>query len=239
MKGPLFKWFGSKWLSAKHLPPPVHRHIYEPFAGGAGYSLRYADRAVCIWDTDPHLQVLWRWLIKEATSDDIRNIPLGLAVGTDIRTVGLSVGQATLLKSWQRTNNVGDCWTVSPWGNKPGQWTANTRARVADEVHEIKHWKFFPHENWNAVDATYFIDPMYQFNYQYRQRAHDYADLAFRVDQIHGSCQVIVCEARSQVDGSAPAWLPFVDWQSRVTSRRKVGENSHSKEMIYTRGCVP
>ena len=33
--GPLFKWFGSKWLSGKTLPKPVHTSIVEPYAGGA------------------------------------------------------------------------------------------------------------------------------------------------------------------------------------------------------------
>ena len=36
---PLFKWFGSKWQSAKHYPVPEHDIICEPFAGGAGFSL--------------------------------------------------------------------------------------------------------------------------------------------------------------------------------------------------------
>ena len=131
MTGPLFKWFGSKWLSAKTLPPPIHDSIIEPFAGSAGYALRHARHQVLVCETDPHVHALWTWIVREATEDAIRAIPVSVPEGTDIRTLGLSAGQALLLKTWQRTNNVGDCWTVSPWGNKPGQWTANTRARVA------------------------------------------------------------------------------------------------------------
>jgi site-specific DNA-adenine methylase len=97
--GPLFKWFGSKWLSAKLLPNPVHESIIEPFAGSAGYSLRYSDRKVIIAERDPHIFRLWSWLIKEATETLIREIPINLKEGTDIRAVGLSLGQATLLKS--------------------------------------------------------------------------------------------------------------------------------------------
>ena len=131
--GPLFKWFGSKWLSARLLPPPTYPTIVEPFAGSAGYSLRHCERDVTICERDPHLLALWRWLVHKATEEAIREIPLGVPEGTDIRTLGLSHGQQLLLKTWQRTNNVGDCWTISPWGNKPGQWTSNTRARVASE----------------------------------------------------------------------------------------------------------
>ena len=61
---PLFKWFGSKWQSAKHYPKPAHDIIVEPFAGGAGYSLNYTDRQVVLWEDDPNLAKLWKWLIN-------------------------------------------------------------------------------------------------------------------------------------------------------------------------------
>src|SRR4029077_17672502 len=119
--GPLFKWYGSKWLSARLLPVPKHENLIEPFAGSAGYSLRHHTHKVTIAERDPHVFLLWKWLIEDAAESDIREIPINTLEGTDIRKLGLSLGQATLLKTWQRTNNVGDCWTISPWGNKPGQ----------------------------------------------------------------------------------------------------------------------
>ncbi len=142
--GPLFKWFGSKWSAAKrgNYPTPEHDIIFEPFAGGAGYSLNYCEKQVILDDNNPLLSELWSWLINEATTDAVLAIPLDLPEGTDIRTVGLTRGQQLLLKHWQRTNNVGPCMTISPWGNKPGQWTANTRARVSEEIHAVKHWHF-------------------------------------------------------------------------------------------------
>ena len=165
--GPLFKWFGSKWLSSRLLPPPEYDQIVEPFAGSAGYSLRYHAHEVTIAERDPHLFELWVWLIKKATERAIREIPIGVKEGTDIRKLGLSKGQALLLKTWQRTNNVGDCWTISPWGNKPGQWTANTRSRVASEFHCIRHWTVRD-DAFSIlaprVEATWLIDPPYQFN---------------------------------------------------------------------------
>lgn len=235
--GPLFKWFGSKWLSSRLLPPPQHQQVIEPFAGSAGYSLRYHDRNITVCERDPHLFTLWSWLIGVATESDIRDIPIGLKEGTDIREVGLSQGQATLLKTWQRTNNVGDCWTISPWGNKPGQWTANTRSRVANEFHAIKHWQIkqdaFAVLGQNLV-ATWMIDPPYQFNYQYRGQPLDYASLAKGIRSLKG--QVIVCEAACQKTGVLPTWLPFTFFGSRITSRRKAGDNHHSKELIWQSG---
>lgn len=234
--GPLFKWFGSKWMSGKHLPAPTHDSIIEPFAGGAGYSLRYADRKVVLAEADPHLSVLWTYLIGKATEGNIREIPIGVKEGTDIRTLGLTLGQATLLKSWQRTNNVGNCWTISPWGNKPGQWTANTRARVASEVGAVKHWRVLSSASaafTTGAEATWLVDPPYLYNYNYRSIPLDYAALAKAVRKCRG--QIIACEAICPKTGATPNYLPFQFWQSRVTSRRKAENNHHSKELLWVR----
>lgn len=241
--GPMFKWFGSKW-SARGIPDPVHERILEPFGGGGGYSLRRSNLDVMICEDDPHNSVLWPWLINVATESLILEIPVDVPEGTDIRTLGLTTGQALLMKSWQRTNNVGDCWTVSPWGNKPGQWTTNTRARVAEQVYAVKHWLFasdgmriLTEEIALSTDAdrrptTYFIDPMYQYNYQYRHANRtDYADLGRVCMGLRG--QVIVCEAACQKSGAVPSWLPFTTRASQVTSRRKTTQNHHSAELIW------
>jgi site-specific DNA-adenine methylase len=238
MIGPLFKWFGSKWLASKRLPAPSYGTIVEPFAGGAGYSLRHSERQVILSETDPHLCKLWPWLIYVARQSLILEIPIGVPEGTDIRTLGLSDGQALLLKTWQRTNNVGDCWTISPWGNKPGQWTANTRARVSEEVSAVSHWRFATGDaNELMADtqqpATWLIDPPYLYNYRYRGNGFDHSDLAVRVQSLRG--QIIACEARCPKTDAVPNYLPFVDWHHTVTSRRKAGDNIHSKELIWTR----
>lgn len=235
--GPLFKWFGSKWLSAKRLPAPTHSRIFEPFAGGAGYSLRHADKRVVLCENNPHLLELWYWLMRHANESDIREIPIDLATGVDIRTLGLTSGQALLLKNWQRTNNVGNCWTVSPWGNKPGQWTANTRARVASEVGAVKHWQIYGDgmqylERSNG-EGTWFIDPPYRFNYQYKSPPCDYEKLAGLARARAG--QVIVCEAVCPKTGTVPNWLPFMSFGSRITSRRKASQHHHSSELIWHR----
>jgi hypothetical protein len=237
--GPLFKWFGSKWLSAKKLPEPKHHGIIEPFGGGAGYSLRHTEHDVLICEDDPHLIRLWPWLIQEATEALVREIPIGVPEETDIRTLGLSEGQALLLKNWQRTNNVGDCWTISSWGHKPGQWTENTRARVAEEVQAVKHWTFLRggmevmHDAHMLEHCTWFIDPIYQFNYQYRHKVgHDYGKLGAMAKALPG--QVIVCEAVCHKTGKVPDWLPFTHFGDRITSRRKANQNHHSKELIWT-----
>lgn len=230
MTGPLFKWFGSKWQASKYYPEPRCERVFEPYAGGAGYSLRHASKRVTLWESNTNLLALWYWLTREATEQAIREIPCHLPEGTDIRTLGLTAGQALLLKHWQRTNNVGECWTVSPWGNLPGQWTENTRARVASEVGEVSHWQIRPIA-YNEI-GTYFVDPPYLFNYQYGSPPVDYAALAAQVRGIPAGSQAIVCEARCPKTDKIPDWLPFEDFRRTVTSRRKQGEHTHSREVM-------
>lgn len=236
--GPLFKWFGSKWSAAKRgaYPAPQHNIIIEPFAGGAGYSLNYCDRQVVLWEEDPNLVDLWGWLIGPATPEAIREIPTNIQEGTNILGLGLTIGQSLLLKHWQRTNNVGECWTISPWGNKPGQWTANTRARVADQVGAVKHWRIGAPIDWVDRPATWFIDPPYQYNYKYRVGLPkmDYNAIDSLVQTIARVSLVICCEATGK-GGEIPTYLPFRPSHSQVTSRRKATENHHSTELVYVR----
>ena len=233
--GPLFKWFGSKWNASKHYPKPVYDTIYEPYAGSAGYALRYADRKVWIREDNHNLLCLWGWLIGCATEAMIREIPINIPEGTDIRALGLSRNQSLLLKHWQRTNNLGECWTISPWGNKPGQWTANTRARVAEEVYAVKHWRLLG--NRMSVDfeerMTYFVDPPYQYNYKYGTKNFDWRALAGELNRIPNPRQLIVCEAVCPKTGKIPNWLPFAPFRDTVTSRRKPSQSHHSKELLY------
>ncbi len=237
--GPLFKWFGSKWQSAKTLPAPRLPIIIEPFAGSAGYSLRHCEHEVILCESNPNVYGLWDWLIHGATEADIRGIPLGVPEGVDIKSLQMSNGQSLLLKHWQRTNNVGNCWTISPWGSSPGQWTENTRARVASEFHHVKHWHILADGlsmivTGEDAKATWFIDPQYQYNYQYGCKPVDYQALGNTIKN-HLNGHVIVCEAVCPKTNVVPNWLPFVYWGSKITSRRKPENNHHSRELLYER----
>src|ERR1017187_4954833 len=62
---PFFGYYGGKWRDAlKHYPEPLFETIVEPFAGSAGYSLRYADRKVVLCELDPILASVWRYLVR-------------------------------------------------------------------------------------------------------------------------------------------------------------------------------
>ena len=50
---PFFGFYGGKWRDApKHYPFPEHDTIVEPFAGSAGYSVRYSDRNVILGEKE-------------------------------------------------------------------------------------------------------------------------------------------------------------------------------------------
>jgi len=230
---PLFKQFGSSWSATRAglYPEPEYNTIVEHYAGSAGYSLNFCEKNVYLYDTDQHITALWSWLIHWAKPQDILDIPIGLPEGTNILSLNLMHGQALLLKHWQRTNNVGDCWTISSWGNKPGQWTANTRARVAEEVQAIKHWAILPAKPYLCAEMTHFVDPPYAGNYAYKQPPIDHAELGRRC--LAGRGQIIVCEGLAK-DGTPPTWLPFRPAGKRVTSRRKANQSHHRMEYIWT-----
>lgn len=238
VRGPLFKWFGSKWLGSKYYPAPHSSKVVEPFAGGAGYSLRYCNKEVLLAESNQQIRELWRWMIEEASSDLVMDIPLGIGEGFNIQDLPLSMGQKLLLKNWQRTNNVGNCWTISPWGNKPGQWTESTRARVAEDIYQVKHWRVVD-DGFSLLESslsdddsiTWFIDPIYQYNYQYGVKGFDHQRLARAVNSLRG--QVIVCEAVCPKTKAVPDYLPFTFFRKSVTSRRAAGSNTHSKELIF------
>jgi hypothetical protein len=205
--------------------------IFEPFAGSAGYALRHYEKQVQIYESNQYLAGLWKWLIGSATSDLIRAIPIDLPEGTDIQALDLEKGQKLLLKHWQRTNNYGDCWTISPWGNKPGQWTANTRARVAEQFEAVRHWSFAP--VFYNMPGTYFIDPPYLYNYRYGAKTFDHVALASTLSQIPHPYQIVACEALCPKTGKRPHYLPFADFRSVVTSRRKTENHHHSNELLF------
>lgn len=233
MINPLMKWYGTKFMSSRHYPAPLpDLPIIEPFAGSAGYSCRYHEHDVILYDINPVLTELWQWILNEATSESILAIPVGLPVGTDITTLGLSRGQQLLLKHWQRTNNVGPCMTTSPWGHKSGQFTNSCRERLSKQIPLVKHWKF-QEPDW-SIRGTWMIDPPYKYNYQYGVKDFDYDKLVDNISRIPQGSLVIACEAVAKT-GEIPDYLPFEFSHSQVTSRRKTTNNHHSKELVFVK----
>lgn len=230
----VFKYYGSKHRIIPHYPAPRHNLIVEPFAGSASYSLRYPGNDVLLCETDDEVAELWRGLLA-ASPSEVRDLPVNLEVGLDIRSLPIPLWAQYLIKYNQRVG-MSKCWTVSSWGNRSGFWSAKDRDSLAERLPAIKHWQIF---HGSIVDApitgvaTWFVDPPYEAQATvYKNAAPDFPALGQWCREREG--QVIVCEA-PHPDGRLPTWLPF-----RHLTYARVGPSGSGKshaersELIWT-----
>jgi len=206
---PFWNYYGGKWRAAPRYPTPRHKHIIEPFAGAAGYSLRYPDYDVTLLDVYPVIAGVWRYLIA-TPAGEIMRIPcvesvddLPAWVPQEARwLVGfcMNTGVASPCKILSRRNRYMRDIGRAVWGWSPGR-----RDLIARQVERIKHWRVIEGDYAKAPDvtATWFIDPPYnnRAGSCYKHKLSDYEALGAWCKTRAG--QVIVCEN----DGAT--WLPF------------------------------
>lgn len=206
---PLIPYYGSKWRLARHYAPPLYKRLIEPFAGGAGYALRWADRDVTLVDLDETLCGVWAYLIATPAAELLR-LPI-LASGETVDDHAWPCAEARhLVGYWLNPGNPYPCRHMSTWAQRwpsTSYWCAATRAAVAHHVEQIRHWRVICCDYAQAAEgeATYFIDPPYRGrpgeSYRHDSRAVDFEQLAAWCRELPG--QVIVCEA------NGADWLPF------------------------------
>lgn len=227
---PFFGYYGGKWRDAlRHYPEPTFDTVIEPFAGSAGYSLRYADRRVILCEIDPVLAAIWRYLIK-AKSSEILAIP-DLEHDQSVDDLKLCQEAKWLVGLWLNRGIASPRKTPSKWMRdkiRPGSfWGERVRKTIASQVNAIRHWKVL---NGSYVDcptsrkATWFIDPPYEKagkHYRFGSELIDYDALALWCRERSG--QVIVCE------NAGANWLPFRDLGDVKTTR----SNRRSKEVVW------
>jgi len=207
---PFFSYYGSKWAAAKRYPAPSGRTLVEPFAGSAGYSLRYPDRAVTLVESDPVVAGVWRYLIS-ASAERVRELP-DIAPGQDLRKVGgLEASERNLIGFWLNRGVSSPRWRLSAWASGKNVsagnfWGVRARERIASQLSAIRHWALIEGDYSAAPEAdTTFIDPPYQGrkgeHYIHGSSGLDYASLGAWARQRRGL--VVVCEA------AGARWLPF------------------------------
>ena len=227
----MLSYFGSKWRAAPAYPPPAHKRIVEPFAGGAGYSLRYWDREVVLIEKYEPVAAVWQYLSKVGPAEIMR-LPL-LETGQKIRDVpGLTQEQRWLIGYWCNVGSAAPKQTMLKWAGPSGErpshscWAADIRFRIAKQVSCIRHWRVIHGDFYDAPDgeATWFVDPPYEDLgkfYPCGSAGIDYAQLAAWCRTRRG--QVIACEAQGA------KWLPFAPLGAFKTNER--GERGKRKAL--------
>lgn len=226
---PFFCYYGGKWRAAPHYPAPEHDRIIEPFAGAAGYSMRYPQKRVALYEKDPNLLALWDYLINVSESE-IRALPL-LSSDGFVADLKCSEAAKKLIGFWTNKASAAPRNQFSTWG-KAGThtnsfWGEAIRERVASQVQYIRHWKILEgYENSSDWYGTFFIDPPYQNAGKFYQRPFtDFKALAQFCKGLEG--QVIVCEAQGA------DWLPFVPFKE-IKAAAGTKRDGVSKEVIWT-----
>jgi site-specific DNA-adenine methylase len=231
MMRPFFSFFGSKYRVAPHYPAPTHPTIIEPFAGAAGYSLRYPSHQIHLYDADPTICGLWDYLIN-VTPEEIRRLPL---IFSHIDDVDLCSEAKALIGFWLNKASVQPAKSPSKWMRdyqlrQPGvYWGERIRERIASQVNSIRHWTISQASYEDIPDqgpATWFIDPPYEIaGKAYKFHNLDYPALGHWCRSRRG--QTIVCE------NEVAEWLPFRSFKSvKALEGRRGGKRS--EEAIWT-----
>jgi hypothetical protein len=227
---PFFGFYGGKWRDAlKHYPEPEHGTIVEPFAGSAGYSIRYAALRVILCEIDPVLSEVWRYLIR-VTPKEILAIP-DLKPDDSLDDLKISQEARWLVGFWLNRGIASPRKSPSKWmrdGIRPGSfWGPRVRQTIASQVESIRHWRV---HNCSYVDcptprvATWFVDPPYERagkHYRFGSENIDFASLAGWCESRPG--QVIVCENKGAT------WLPFRELADVKTTRA----DRRSREVLW------
>jgi hypothetical protein len=225
---PFFTYFGGKYRIAKKYPQPVFETIIEPFAGSAGYSLRFPNKKIVLCDKDEIIAGLWNYLIN-VTESEILGLPENI---TDLRDMKLTQEQKWLIGFWlckghERPRPFASSWMQSKL--RPNSyWGTSIKFRISNQLKFIRHWKTIhgSYEDLENIEATWFIDPPYiRAGKKYRQNKICYSELGGWSKEREG--QVIVCE-------QYPAdWLPFQD----VCNAKSIN-GKPSKEVLWTKPTV-
>lgn len=232
---PFWRYYGGKFRAAPHYPKPMHSTIIEPFAGAAGYSMRYSDRNVILVEKYPVIAEMWRYLIG-ASERDILSIPdvesideLPSWVPDGARSlVGFCFNDATTTpsKSMSRGRRK-----MRDSGRAYEGWCRKRKELIANQLRLVRHWRVIEGDYSESPDvlATWYIDPPYQGAgkyYKHTLTQAQYADLGAWCQSRSG--QVIVCE------NVGADWLPFQPWKNiKSGPARRV-----SSEAIWYRECT-
>lgn len=206
----MWSYYGAKTNLAKIYPHPVYDTIIEPFAGTAKYSLFHFEKDIILYDKYDVIIKVWHYL-QQASEKDVLGLPRPKR-GELLTGFDLSEGERLFLgfliaKGGQSPRN-----TPSPNATIKRPNTVNFHLQnIAKQLFKIRHWKIIlgSYEDIENKEATWFIDPPYQFGghvYIESNKNIDFPGLANWCQSREG--QVIVCE------NMKANWLPFISLRS-------------------------
>jgi len=234
--GLAFAYFGHKMKYIDRYPVPKYDHIIEPFAGGAGYALRYCDLKVTLYELDEKVCMLWDYLIN-ASEADILALPL-LKVDQHLEELNLTGGALELVGRWINPQSATIQNRFSPVHKKSilenendsRYWGRSRRYKISQIVKRLKHWRIINKSYIEAVNtkASWFIDPPYasKVSKKYNHHTIDYDQLASFCRSRKG--QAVVCE-----NTDSPQWLPFRELLTLSGGKQDQGKKRKSTEVLW------
>jgi site-specific DNA-adenine methylase len=223
---PFFSYFGSKFRLAKYYPTPQCDEIIEPFAGSAGYALRYPGKKVTLYEVYEPLIELWDYLIH-VSEEEILSLPIAeFNKENPVEDIVKCSAARTLMGFWlTESQTTSSRYPLSK--SRGGNWTEKKKEDIAKQLKYIRHWKIekLSFEQIPNRQATWYIDPPYEkAGKRYRHNKIDYQLLGEWCKSREG--QVIVCE-------QDPAkWLEFIPLHTEKKSIRNAS-NEHYKEIYW------
>jgi len=203
----MWSYYGAKTNVVQYYPKPVFNKIREPFCGSARYSLRYWENDILLMDKYPVIVKLWKWL-QQCSPNDILSLPRRVNPGQSLNDFTFDCEEAKLLMGFLIKKGVErPAVTPTKWAivHRPN-FTNYSLKRIAENLFKIKHWKveLGSYETMLNEEATWFIDPPYQFGgqaYVHGSKKINFDDLAVWSREREG--QIIVCE------NNKATWLDF------------------------------
>lgn len=203
----MWSYYGAKTSVVKFYPVPKHDRIIEPFAGTARYSLKYFDRDILLVDKYEVVVKIWQWLQKCSVLD-IQRLPHKIKSGSSLDDLKFDCDEAKWLLGFlvgfglERPRKKA---TSNRTTNRPN-FVNYSLNRIAKNLFKIRHWKIRQgsYESIGDHEATWFIDPPYQFggkNYVEGSDRIDFHTLGKWCKSRSG--QVIVCE------NTKATWMDF------------------------------
>lgn len=224
MLNPFFSYFGSKYRLSKWYPMPHYNKIIEPFAGSAGYSLRYPDREVVLYEIYEPLILVWDYLINVKEDEFLKLPVLDYNKENDVSKQNIPEEAKILIGFWlTESQTSASRYPLSK--SRGGNWSERKKQKLSNQLKYIRHWKIIKgsYEDIENEHATWFVDPPYeQAGKRYIFKNIDYQFLGNWCLGRFG--EIIVCEQNSA------KWMNF---NNKILNNN--GSNKPYHEVFYHR----